>query len=166
LVTGHRREYFGDGFLSICKALHELAVKFPNMNFLYPVHLNPNVMKPVYAMLSNVKNIHLIEPLEYELFSYLLRKCYFVLTDSGGVQEEAPSLGKPVLVMRFNTERPEALQAGTVRLVGADQSKIIEGVSELILNKESYSIMAKSNNPYGDGTASKKIVEVLSSTIY
>jgi UDP-N-acetylglucosamine 2-epimerase (non-hydrolysing) len=159
LITGHRRENFGKGFLEICDALNDLATKYPDINFVYPVHLNPNVAKPVSSKLGYLKNIYLLEPLNYEAFVYLLKYCYFVITDSGGIQEEAPSLGKPVLVMREVTERPEAVSAGTVRLVGADKQKIINGVTELIENSDSYSKMSLAHNPYGDGHASTRIIE-------
>ena len=159
LITGHRRENFGAGFLSICEAIKQLATAYPAVHFIYPVHLNPNVQKPVFELIAGYKNIHLIDPLEYEPFVYLLKYAYLVLTDSGGIQEEAPSLGKPVLVMRDVTERPEAVEAGTVRLVGADTAKIVSHVSELLSNKQSYEQMAKSHNPYGDGKASARIVQ-------
>ena len=159
LITGHRRENFGAGFLSICEAIKQLATAYPAVHFIYPVHLNPNVQKPVFELIAGYQNIHLIDPLEYEPFVYLLKYAYLVLTDSGGIQEEAPSLGKPVLVMRDVTERPEAVEAGTVRLVGADTAKIVSHVSELLSNKQSYEQMAKSHNPYGDGKASARIVQ-------
>ena len=162
LITGHRRENFGDGFLSICEAIRQLAAAHPEVHFVYPVHLNPNVQKPVYELISDQSNIHLIDPLEYEPFVFLLKHAYFVLTDSGGIQEEAPSLGKPVLVMREVTERPEAVDAGTVTLVGADAAKIVHEVSELINNEAAYLTMAKAHNPYGDGRAVAKILAVLS----
>ena len=161
LITGHRRENFGQGFVEICDALHELALKFPDINFVYPVHLNPNVLEPVNSTLGHLDNIHLIEPLDYEAFVYLLKHCFLVLTDSGGIQEEAPSLGKPVLVMRDTTERPEAVSAGTVRLVGANKLKIIDGVTELIENSDSYSTMSHAHNPYGDGQACSRIMEAI-----
>ncbi len=162
LITAHRRENFGDGFLQICSAIKELASKYPNIHFVYPVHLNPNVKKPVYDILKDFGNIHLIKPLDYELFVYLLKYSYLVLTDSGGIQEEAPSLGKPVLVMRNDTERPEAVEAGTVKLVGSNKQRIVEGVSLLLDDKIYYQKMSQTHNPYGDGTACKHIVEVLS----
>lgn len=163
LVTAHRRENFGEGFEQICLALKELASKYPKVNFIYPVHLNPNVNKPVYDSLKGVPNIYLIKPLEYEPFIYLLNKCYFVLTDSGGIQEEAPSLGKPVLLLRENTERPEAVEAGTVEVVGSNKKQIIEGVSRLLDNKKYYKNMSRAHNPYGDGLACNRIVDVLRS---
>ena len=161
LVTGHRRENFGQGFINICEALKEIATKNPNFDIIYPVHLNPNVQKPVKELLSDIENIHLIEPLQYEEFIYLMDKSYFIITDSGGVQEEAPSLGKPVLVMRDTTERPEALKAGTVKLVGTDRDKIIKEANILIHNKEQYDKMSNSHNPYGDGKACQKIKNFL-----
>lgn len=161
LITGHRRENFGDGFLQICHALRELAQCYPDIHFVYPVHLNPNVQKPVHEILENLPNVHLIPPLEYEPFLYLLKHCYLVLTDSGGIQEEAPSLGKPVLVMRDVTERPEAVDAGTVRLVGANKTQIVENIIELIDDPQVYAKMSRAHNPYGDGQACKKIVQIL-----
>ncbi len=161
LITGHRRENFGQGFLEICCALRDLAKKYPQVHFIYPVHLNPNVQEPVNKILSGLKNIHLIMPLQYEYFLILLNHCYLVLTDSGGIQEEAPSLGKPVLVMRELTERPEAVLAGTVRLVGASESQIISAVSQLLDDDEIYQVMSCAHNPYGDGMACEKIIEVL-----
>jgi UDP-N-acetylglucosamine 2-epimerase (non-hydrolysing) len=161
LITGHRRENFGHGFLQICKALRELACKFRDVHFVYPVHLNPKVQDPVYSILSGLSNIHLIEPLDYEPFVYLLKHCYVVLTDSGGIQEEAPSLGRPVLVMRDVTERPEAVNAGTVELVGANTEHIIAGVTRLLQNEAHYAKMSQAHNPYGDGKAAERILEVL-----
>jgi len=161
LITGHRRENFGKGFINICEAIKDLAIKYPQINFIYPIHLNPNVRKPVNEILSNLKNVFLIEPLDYLPFIYLMDKSYLILTDSGGIQEEAPSLGKPVLVMRDTTERPEAVKAGTVKLVGTNKEKIINTVSELIDNKNEYNKMSRAVNPYGDGKASYKIVEFL-----
>lgn len=161
LITGHRRENFGDGFVAICEAIRDLATKYPEVHFVYPVHLNPNVQNPVNATLSMFKNVHLIAPLEYESFTYLLKHSYIVLTDSGGIQEEAPSLGKPVLVMRDITERPEAVTAGTVRLVGADRNRIVGNVSELLDDETSYRGMARAHNPYGDGHACERIIETL-----
>jgi len=163
LITGHRRENFGKGFDEICNAIKELANKYRNMQFIYPVHLNPNVQEPVKAILENLENVHLISPLEYKNFIYLLKNSYFVLTDSGGIQEEAPSLGKPVIVMRDDTERPEAVDAGTVLLSGADKDRIIHSVSNLIDNKDMFKKMSNSHNPYGDGTASLKIVNFFES---
>lgn len=161
LITGHRRENFGDSFLQICHALKELALRYPDVRFVYPVHLNPNVQQPVNEVLANLPNVHLIAPLNYEPFVYLLKHSYIVLTDSGGIQEEAPSLGKPVLVMRDVTERPEAVEAGTVRLVGADRKRIVANVAELLDNSASYAIMSRAHNPYGDGNACEKIILVL-----
>ena len=161
LITGHRRENFGQGFINICEAIKELAIKYQKMNFIYPVHLNPNVQKPVNKILSNLDNVFLIEPLDYLPFVYLMSKSYLILTDSGGIQEEAPSLGKPVLVMRDTTERPEAVKAGTVKLVGTNKEKIIDEVSQLIEKKREYDKMSKAINPYGDGKASKKIIKFL-----
>jgi UDP-N-acetylglucosamine 2-epimerase (non-hydrolysing) len=161
LITGHRRENFGDGFLQICHALQELAARYPAVQFVYPVHLNPNVQQPVNAILADVANVHLIAPLDYEPFVYLLKHSHIVLTDSGGIQEEAPSLGKPVLVMRDVTERPEAIEAGTVRLVGADRERIVANVAELLDNEASYAAMSKAHNPYGDGKACARIISIL-----
>lgn len=165
LITGHRRENFGDGFHNICKAIKMLVLQHPNVDFVYPMHLNPNVRNPIRQVfgenLNDFQNLFFIEPLEYLSFVYLMEKSFLVLTDSGGVQEEAPSLGKPVLVMRDTTERPEAVLAGTVKLVGANYQKIVDGVSQLILDDHSYSLMSKANNPYGDGQASKRIVEII-----
>lgn len=161
LVTGHRRENHGQGFINICTALKEIALKNPGIDIVYPVHLNPNVQKPVHEILSDVENIYLIEPLQYEQFIYLMDSSYFIITDSGGVQEEAPSLGKPVLVMRDTTERPEALEAGTVKLVGTDTQLIIKEAQKLIDDKKEYEKMAKAHNPYGDGQSCKRIVDFL-----
>ncbi len=161
LVTAHRRENFGDGFLQICNAIKEIALKYPKIHFVYPVHLNPNVIKPIYKILKGFKNIHLIKPLEYEPFVYLLRYSYIVLTDSGGIQEEAPSLGKPVLVMRDATERPEAVEAGTVEIVGTNHQQITKGVLRLLEDNKYYQTMSRAHNPYGDGLACKRIVDVL-----
>jgi len=160
LVTGHRRENFGDGFLNICHALKELA-NHKDCTIIYPVHLNPNVQKPVFEILENVENIKLIDPLPYEKFIWLLDKSYLVITDSGGIQEEAPSLGKPVLVMREKTERPEAVDAGTVILVGTNKNKIVDEANKLITDPVAYQNMSKTHNPYGDGKASERIVEFL-----
>jgi len=161
LVTGHRRENFGQGFISICKALKILAEINPDINILYPVHLNPNVRKPVNELLLSVDNIKLVEPFQYEEFIYLMSKSYLILTDSGGIQEEAPSLGKPVLVMRNTTERPEAIESGTAKLVGSDQDNIVKEVQELLDNDIEYWKMSKVHNPYGDGNTSSKILEIL-----
>lgn len=165
LITGHRRENFGDGFISMCKAIQTLTQKYPDVDFVYPMHLNPNVRKPIHEVfgkdLSHLGNMFFIEPLEYLSFVYLMEKSTIVLTDSGGIQEEAPGLGKPVLVMRDTTERPEALEAGTVKLVGTDFDKIVNEVSALLENRECYERMSKSVNPYGDGKACKRIVEIL-----
>ncbi len=161
LVTGHRRENFGQGMLNICESLKVLAKNNLDINFLYPVHLNPNVRKPVNDLLSDISNIKIVEPFEYEEFIYLMSKSYLILTDSGGIQEEAPSLGKPVLVMRNKTERPEAIEAGTVKLVGSDKDKIVKEVQKLLDNYEEYQKMCKAINPYGDGKTSKRIIEIL-----
>jgi len=161
LVTGHRRENHGQGFINICTALKQIALENPTIDIVYPVHLNPNVQKPVKEILSDIKNIYLIEPLQYEQFIYIMDKSYFIITDSGGVQEEAPSLGKPVLVMRDTTERPEALEAGTVKLVGTNTQKIIDEAMELINNQIAYEKMSKSHNPYGDGKSCQRIVNFL-----
>jgi len=161
LVTGHRRENFGSGFEDICKALRDLAEKNPETHFIYPVHLNPNVLEPVQRLLDGLHNIHLIEPLGYEPFVFLMQKAYLVLTDSGGVQEEAPGLGKPVLVMRDSTERPEAIEAGTVRLVGTDSSVIRDAVQELLDDVAVHRRMSQAHNPYGDGMACNRIVKFL-----
>ena len=156
LVTGHRRENFGDGFQEICKALKELAQNNQDTQIVYPVHLNPSVQEPVYKLLKGVSNIFLIEPLEYLAFVYLMNKSFIILTDSGGIQEEAPSLGKPVLVMRTNTERPEAVNSGTVKLVGTDSKIIVQEIQLLLRDSQKYLSMSNANNPYGDGNASKK----------
>ena len=161
LITGHRRENFGSGFLQICEALKDLAARYPNVHLVYPVHLNPNVQQPVKSLLANLPNVHLIEPLDYEPFVYLLKHSHIVLTDSGGIQEEAPSLGKPVLVMRDVTERPEAVDAGTVILVGANRDRIVANVSELLDNDATYKRMSRAHNPYGDGNACERIIDVL-----
>jgi UDP-N-acetylglucosamine 2-epimerase (non-hydrolysing) len=164
LITGHRRESFGGGFERICLAISRLAGKFPEVQFVYPMHLNPNVREPVNRLLANKNNIFLIEPADYLPFVYLMNKCTLILTDSGGVQEEAPSLGKPVLVMRDTTERPEAVDAGTVKLVGTNVDSIFDHVSELLISKEAYEKMAFAHNPYGDGKACKRIADGLSSS--
>ena len=161
VITGHRRENFGDGFLQICEGLKVLAARYPDVHFVYPVHLNPNVQQPVNAILSGLDNFHLVPPLTYEPFVYLLKHSHILLTDSGGIQEEGPSLGKPVLVMRDVTERPEAIAAGTVRLVGANRERIIANVSELLDNEASYVAMARAHNPYGDGQACARILAAL-----
>ena len=161
LVTGHRRENFGQGFIEICNALANLAAKYPNIHFVYPVHMNPNVQDPVNKELKGLLNIHLIKPLDYDVFVYLLKFCHLVLTDSGGIQEEAPSLGKPVLVMRDLTERPEAIDAETVKLVGANKSMIFDGVCNLLDNDEIYTKMSLAHNPYGDGRACERIISAI-----
>ena len=161
LVTGHRRENFGEGFLNICHALKEISQR-EDIQIIYPVHLNPNVQEPVYNILDSRPNIHLIKPLSYEAFIWLMDKSYLIITDSGGVQEEAPSLGKPVLVMRKTTERPEAVDAGTVILVGTDLQKIKQNTLELLDNQKKYNQMSHLHNPYGDGLAAQRIVEFIS----
>lgn len=165
LITAHRRESFGDGFLSICKAIRILANSRPDWNFVYPVHLNPKVKNPVYEFLSNFQNVHLIPPVDYFPFVYLMKNSRLILSDSGGVQEEAPSLGKPVLVMRDKTERPEGVEAGITRLVGTDCDKIVQNVLQLIDNSHEYSKMTKKVNPYGDGFAAKKICDIIKSCL-
>ena len=165
LITGHRRENFGEGFVHICTAIKDLTKKYPDVDFVYPMHLNPNVRKPIHEVfgkeLSNLKNMFFIEPLEYLSFVYLMEKSNIVLTDSGGIQEEAPGLGKPVLVMRDTTERPEALEAGTVKLVGTSYDKIVNEVSALLENQDYYNKMSKAINPYGDGKACGRICTAL-----
>ena len=165
LITGHRRENFGDGFINMCTAIRDLTQKYPDVDFVYPMHLNPNVRKPIHEVfgeeLSNLGNMFFIEPLEYLSFVYLMEKSNIVLTDSGGIQEEAPGLGKPVLVMRDTTERPEALEAGTVKLVGTDYGKIVNEVSLLLDDQAHYDAMSKAVNPYGDGLACGRIVNTL-----
>lgn len=165
LITGHRRENFGDGFINMCRAIQTLNKKYPDVDFVYPMHLNPNVRKPIHEVfgedLNNLGNMFFIEPLEYLSFVYLMEKSNIVLTDSGGIQEEAPGLGKPVLVMRDTTERPEALSAGTVKLVGTDYDKIVGEVSRLIEDPVAYNLMSLAVNPYGDGKACRRIVEKL-----
>ena len=165
LITGHRRENFGDGFINMCTAIKELTLKYPEVDFVYPMHLNPNVRKPIHEVfgenLEGLGNMFFIEPLEYLSFVYLMEKSTIVLTDSGGIQEEAPGLGKPVLVMRDTTERPEALEAGTVKLVGTNYDKIVAEVSALLDDREHYDAMSKAVNPYGDGLACGRIVETL-----
>ena len=168
LITGHRRENFGDGFINMCTAIRDLTQKYPNVDFVYPMHLNPNVRKPIHEVfgedLNNLGNMFFIEPLEYLSFVTLMEKADIVLTDSGGIQEEAPGLGKPVLVMRDTTERPEALEAGTVKLVGTDYNKILTEVSELLDNEDAYKAMSHAVNPYGDGWACGRIVTTLMNT--
>lgn len=165
LITGHRRENFGEGFINMCNAIRDLKNKYSDVDFVYPMHLNPNVRKPIHEVfgkdLSNLGNMFFIEPLQYLEFVYLMEKSTIVLTDSGGIQEEAPGLGKPVLVMRDTTERPEALASGTVRLVGTNYDKIMEEVSTLLDSKEAYDLMSKAVNPYGDGKACERIIEAL-----
>lgn len=161
LVTGHRRENFGEGFERICKSLLEVSIKYPDVKIVYPVHLNPNVREPVNRLLFGANNIHLIDPLDYLPFVYLMSKAYLILTDSGGIQEEAPSLGKPVLVMRDTTERPEAVEAGTVKLVGTDIKNIVDGVSRLLDDHAEYECMSRAHNPYGDGKTCERITEIL-----
>jgi UDP-N-acetylglucosamine 2-epimerase (non-hydrolysing) len=162
LVTAHRRESFGEGFENICQALREIALRNPDLHIVYPVHLNPNVREPVYRIIGGMDRVHLIEPLEYEPFVYLMNQAFLILTDSGGIQEEAPSLGKPVLVMREVTERPEAVEAGTARLVGSKKEDIVREAQRLLDHPEEYGRMAGSKNPYGDGKASERIIEILS----
>lgn len=161
LVTGHRRENHGQGFINICQALKQIAIENPNTQIIYPVHLNPNVQKPVYELLGSVKNIQLMAPLSYPAFVWLMNKSYLIITDSGGVQEEAPSLGKPVLVMRDTTERPEAVDAGTVILVGTDTKKIVAETTKLLNNSDLYHKMSGLHNPYGDGKACERIIEFI-----
>ena len=165
LITGHRRENFGDGFINICKAIKHLSEKYPDVDFVYPMHLNPNVRKPIHMIfgenLDNLGNLFFIEPLEYLDFVFLMEKSTIVLTDSGGIQEEAPGLGKPVLVMRNTTERPEALDAGTVKLVGTNYQLIVDNVSLLLDDEKEYEKMSRANNPYGDGKASQRIADTL-----
>lgn len=163
LVTGHRRENHGQGFLNICEALKEIALANPDVQIIYPVHMNPNVKGPVYEILSGIENVLLIAPLAYPAFVWLMDKSYLIITDSGGVQEEAPSLGKPVLVMRDTTERPEAVDAGTVILVGTDKNRIIKECEILLEDKNRYENMSALHNPYGDGKACKRIVEFIKS---
>lgn len=165
LVTGHRRESFGGGFERICQALAETAKAYPDIDIVYPVHLNPNVSEPVNRLLAGIDNIHLIEPLDYLPFVYLMNRAYLILTDSGGIQEEAPSLGKPVLVMRDTTERPEAVAAGTVKLVGTDVAAITSGLRTLLTDERTYQSMAYAHNPYGDGKACLRIIDTLNSVI-
>jgi len=165
LVTGHRRESFGAGFVNICEAIRDVATRRKDVNIVYPVHLNPNVREPVGDILAGIPNVHLMEPVSYEEFVHLMNGAYLLLTDSGGVQEEAPALGKPVLVMRENTERPEAVEAGTAKLVGTDRAEIVARVEELLSDADAYRRMATATNPYGDGTAAEQIVAYLSSRL-
>ncbi len=157
LITGHRRENFGEGFEHVCRAVKELALRYTDVQWIYPVHLNPNVQEPVKRILGDLTNVNLIAPIDYPAFIYLMQKSYFILTDSGGVQEEAPSLGKPVLVLRNTTERPEAVEAGTVKLIGTDFHSIVSAIKMLLDNPEDYTRMSKAINPYGDGKAGKRI---------
>lgn len=161
MITGHRRENFGQGIVNICQALKEIARNNPDCDLVYPAHLNPNVLHPVTGMLSGAGNIYIIKPLEYGSFVYLMSQCYLILTDSGGIQEEAPTMKKPVLVMRDTTERPEAVAAGTAKLVGTDPEKIIAETQILLTDQTVYHQMTKADNPYGDGMASERIVEFL-----
>lgn len=161
LITGHRRENFGEGFLNVCTALKILAEKHPDWHFVYPVHLNPNVQKPVHDILANISNFHLIQPLDYAPFVYMMDKAKLIITDSGGVQEEAPSLGKPVLVTREVTERPEGVVAGSVLLVGTDKEKIILETESLMQDKDRYAKMSRIQNPYGDGQSAERIVDII-----
>jgi len=161
LVTGHRRESFGSGFENICAALKHIAQQFPDCDIVYPVHLNPNVREPVYRLLSDASNVHLIAPQDYLPFVYLMSRSTLVLTDSGGIQEEAPSLGKPVLVMRDTTERPEAVLAGTVKLVGTDTQSLVNEVTKLLTDKAYYDSMSFAHNPYGDGKACQRIIDAI-----
>ncbi|TVT81183.1 non-hydrolyzing UDP-N-acetylglucosamine 2-epimerase [Acinetobacter colistiniresistens] len=161
LVTGHRRENFGQGFINICEGLKEIAQKNPDVDIVYPVHLNPNVQKPVSEILSDIENVYLINPLQYEEFVYLMSQSYFIITDSGGIQEEAPSLGKPVLVMRDTTERPEAVVAGTVKLIGCNRQALVKEAETLLHDHGEYEAMSRAHNPYGDGKACGRIVQVI-----
>lgn len=161
LVTGHRRENFGQGFINICEGLKQIALNNPEIDIVYPVHLNPNVQRPVNEILSNIANIYLIDPLQYEEFIYLMSQAYFIITDSGGIQEEAPSLGKPVLVMRDTTERPEAVAAGTVKLVGCDQAVLVREAEKLLNDQNEYEMMSRAHNPYGDGKACERVVQLM-----
>jgi UDP-N-acetylglucosamine 2-epimerase (non-hydrolysing) len=161
LITGHRRESFGDGFENICEAISFIAAKYGDTQFIYPVHLNPNVQEPVNRILKGLKNVFLLDPLDYPYLIWLMGKSYFVLTDSGGIQEEAPALGKPVLVMRDVTERQEGIDAGNAKLVGTNKQNIINEMEKLLINKEAYKSMSSAVNPYGDGLASKKIVDII-----
>ena len=161
LITGHRRENFGDGFIHICRALRQLANDNSDIDIVYPLHLNPNVQGVVHEYLDHISNVHIIRPIDYEPFVYLMSRSYIILTDSGGIQEEAPSLGKPVLVMRDTTERPEAVEAGTVRLVGTNKERIVSSTQKLLDDASAYHAMARAINPYGDGTTAKQIVNIL-----
>ena len=165
LVTGHRRESFGDDFINICNAIKDISLKNNDIQIVYPVHLNPNVQKPVSKILSQLNNVFLLDPQEYLPFIFLMSKSHILLTDSGGIQEEGPSLGKPVLVMRDSTERPEAIHAGTAKLVGTQPHKIIYEVEKLLNSKKEYEKMSKSHNPYGDGKACERICNILGETI-
>ncbi len=165
LITAHRRESFGKPFADMCNAILVLARRYPEVTFVYPVHLNPNVRNTVFPILENVPNVILIEPLEYVPFVHLMKKACIILTDSGGIQEEAPSLGKPVLVMRDTTERPEGIEAGTVKLIGTDKDKIVNETVNLLPYSTEYEKMSRAINPYGDGKASERIVEILSRKI-
>ncbi|MNF98314.1 UDP-N-acetylglucosamine 2-epimerase [compost metagenome] len=161
LVTGHRRESFGDGFDRICQALIQVAQQHPDVDIVYPVHLNPNVREPVNRLLTGINNIYLIEPLDYLPFVYMMTRAHIILTDSGGIQEEAPSLGKPVLVMRDTTERPEAVAAGTVKLVGTVTASIVSELNQLLVDQNAYQAMSYAHNPYGDGLACQRIINAL-----
>ncbi len=161
LITGHRRESFGGGFERICNAISQMAMAFPDVDYLYPVHLNPNVQEPVNHFLNELDNVHLIEPVDYFPFIYLMNRADIIMTDSGGIQEEAPSLGKPVLVMRDTTERPEAVEAGTVKLVGTDVDLIVKELSQLLTDPMAYQQMSFAHNPYGDGNASERVISIL-----
>jgi UDP-N-acetylglucosamine 2-epimerase (non-hydrolysing) len=165
-ITGHRRENFGPGLLSICQAIKKLSEMFADVSFVYPVHLNPNVREPVFSILGNIPNIHLVDPLDYLPFVALMERSMFLLSDSGGIQEEAPALGKPVLVMRDTTERPEAIEAGTVKLVGSDEENIIRETVLLLTDPEAYTAMSGAGNPFGDGTAARQIVQALDDYIF
>ena len=160
-ITGHRRENFGEAFRAVCRAIRRLARDFPDVEFIYPVHLNPNVREPVFSILSGARNIHLIEPLEYLPFVTLMERCTLILSDSGGIQEEAPSLGKPVLVMRDETERPEAVEAGTVILVGPNEQRLVDETTRLLTDPAAYAAMTRAKNPFGDGDAARRIVDLL-----
>ena len=161
LVTGHRRESFGEGFENICQGLKKIAKHNPDIQLIYPVHLNPSVRGPVFRILGDTTNVHLIEPLDYALFVFLMNRAYIILTDSGGIQEEAPSLGKPVLVMRDKTERPEAIEAGTAKIIGTDCERIFTETQQLLDDQVEYEKMAMATNPFGDGNAAERIVQVL-----